>query len=67
MGKSIISMRAQSRKTAPPLIGTMSFQLALPWQVALQQSLPLLHQPGAILQEIPFALQLNPSERQAVS
>ena len=67
MGKSIISMRARSRKTAPPLIGTVSFRLAIPWQVALLQSLPPLHQPARILQENPFTVQSNSSERAAVS
>jgi len=67
MGKSIISMGARSLKTAPPLIETMSFRLAIPWQVALLQSLPPLHQPARILQENPFAVQSNSSERQAVS
>ena len=33
--------------TTPPLIATMSFQLAIPRQVALQQSPPPLHQPSA--------------------
>ena len=38
--------------TAPGLIGTMIFQLAIPRQVALPQSLPPLHQPRHILQEL---------------
>ena len=67
MGKSIISMRARSLWAAPPLIETMSLQLAIPWQVALQQGLPPLHQPALSLQENPFAVQSNSSERQAVS
>src|SRR5215467_8247457 len=66
MGKSIISMRAQSLWTAPSLIETMSFQLAIPWQVALPQSLPPLHQPAHILQESAFAVQFNSSERRTV-
>ena len=37
--------------TAPGLIGTMSFQLAIPRQVALPQSPPPLHQPRRILQD----------------
>jgi len=37
--------------TALGLIGTMSFQLAIPRQVALPQSLSPLHQPRRILQE----------------
>jgi hypothetical protein len=32
-----------------PLIVLMSFQLAIPWRVALQQSSPPLHQLGMIL------------------
>jgi len=35
----------------PALIGTMSFQLAIPWRVALPQSPPPLHQPGRIVQQ----------------
>ena len=31
----------------PALIGTMSFQLAIPWRVALPQSPPPLHQPAS--------------------
>jgi hypothetical protein len=41
----------------------MSFQLAIPWQVALPQSLPPLHQPTPILQEKALGLQCNSSER----
>jgi hypothetical protein len=41
----------------------MSFHLAIPWQVALLQSLPPLHQPAPILQERAFGLQRNSSER----
>lgn len=52
MGKSIIST---------------SFQLAIPRQVALPQSLPPLHQPAPILKEIAFAVQFNSSERRTVS
>jgi hypothetical protein len=62
MGKSIISMRARSLPTTPSLIETMSFQLAIPWQVALPQSLPPLHQPTLILQEKAFEVQCNSSE-----
>ena len=67
MGKSIIPMRARSLKTAPSLIETMSFRLAIPWQVALLQSLPLLHQPARILQENALGVQCNFSERRGVS
>jgi len=49
--------------TALGLIGTMSFQLAIPRQVALPQSLSPLHQPRRILQESAQAVQLNCSER----
>jgi hypothetical protein len=51
----------------PPLIETMSFQPAIPWQVALPQSLLPLHQPAPILKEIAFAVQFNSSERRTVS
>jgi hypothetical protein len=63
MGKSIISMRARSLRTTPSLIETMSFQLAIPWQVALPQSLPPLHQPTRILHEKAFGLQCYSSDR----
>jgi hypothetical protein len=56
-------MRARSLRTTPSLIETMSFQLAIPWQVALPQSLPPLHQPAPILQEKAFEVQCNSSER----
>ena len=46
---------------------TMSFRLAIPWRVALQQCPPPLHQPSAILQDSPFAVQSNSSGRQTVS
>jgi len=39
------------------LIERMSFDLAIPWQVALLQSLPPLHQPASIMQENQFAVQ----------
>src|SRR3990172_3584024 len=45
MGKSIPAIRARSPRTAPSLIERMSFRLAIPWQVALPQSPPPLHQP----------------------
>ena len=38
-------------------------QMAIPWQVALPQSLPPLHQLAPILQEKAFAVQCNSSER----
>ena len=58
---------AACARPPPALIGTMSFQLAIPWQVALPQSLPPLHQPRRILQESGQAVQSNCSERQTVS
>jgi hypothetical protein len=45
----------------------MSFQLAIPGQVALTQRLPLLHQPARILQEKTFGLKCISSERREVS
>jgi len=51
----------------PALIGTMSFQLAIPWQVALPQSPPPLHQPEAIVQDRQAAVQSKSSERRIVS
>ena len=47
----------------PGLLGTMSFQPAIPRQVALPQSLPPLHQPRRILQESAQAVQSICSER----
>jgi len=67
MAKSILSMRAQSLATTPSLIERMSFELAIPWQVALPQRLPPLHQLARILQENAFAVQSNSSERRGVS
>jgi hypothetical protein len=45
----------------------MSFQLAIPWRVALPQSPPPLHQPGRIVQQKHSAVQLKDSERRTVS
>src|SRR5215831_13371231 len=56
MGKSIISMRAQSLRTAPSLIDMMSFPLTIPWQVALPQSLPPLHHPAHTFHESAFVV-----------
>jgi hypothetical protein len=39
-------MEAPALRLTPPLIVWMSFRLAIPRQVGLHQSLPLLHQPG---------------------
>jgi hypothetical protein len=63
MGKSIISVRARSLRTTPSLIETMSFQMAIPWQGALPQSLPPLHHLAPILQDLAFKVQCNSSER----
>jgi len=51
----------------PSLIERMSFRLAIPWPVALLQSLSPVRQPTATLQDNAFAVQSNSSERQAVS
>jgi hypothetical protein len=67
MTKSIHSMRARPLTATPSPIERMSFELAIPWQVALPQGLPLLHQPGSILQYQAFAVQTKRSERQVVS
>jgi len=40
-----VTVRAQSRRTTPSLIATMSLQLAIPRRVALQQRPLPLHQP----------------------
>src|SRR5664280_2922705 len=48
MGKSFHPMGAQTTRSTPPLIVWMSLQLAIPWRVALLQSLPPLHQPGPV-------------------
>jgi hypothetical protein len=60
-------MRARPFRTAPSLVERMSFRLAIPWQVALLQSLLPLHHPAAILQQNPFALPCNSSERRVIS
>jgi hypothetical protein len=54
-GESIDPMRfvplgASLSDSLPVLIGLDEFQPAIPWQVALQQSLPPLRRPRAILQ-----------------
>src|SRR6202049_3132320 len=56
MGRSISPMGEKTktgsdRAAAPRLIVPMSLQPAIPRRVALQQSSPPLHQPGAILKE----------------
>ena len=58
MGKSIDPIRLVPEmrdaellnSTLRPIV-SMSFQLAIPWLVALPQSPPPLHQPGAIMHE----------------
>jgi hypothetical protein len=46
------------RGAAPPrrLIG-MSFRLGIPWQVALQQSLPPLSQPGPLCNDTEWSVE----------
>src|ERR1700692_4849659 len=56
MGRSISPMRERTvagsdPRIAPRLIVPMSLQPVIPRRVALQQSSPPLHQPGAILKE----------------
>lgn len=48
-------------------IVSMSFQLVIPWRVALQQSPPPLHQPVPILHYGRQVVQCFCSERQTVS
>lgn len=43
-------------RPSPPIVG-MSFRLAIPWRVALQQSPPPLRQLAAILKQRQFAAQ----------
>jgi len=68
MRKSIVRRIAEKCRsglctTAPELINSMSFQLAISRQVALPQSPPPLHQPRRILQDSAEAVQSNCSER----
>ncbi len=52
-------MASADETVAPPAsLDSMSLQLVIPWRVALQQSLPPLHQPAATLQQSRGALQL---------
>ena len=46
------------------LIVPMSLQLAIPWQVALQQSSPPLRQPRLIMPQEPSVRQIEIGERQ---
>src|ERR1700716_1767602 len=72
MGRSISPMReakvAGSDPTAAPrLIVPMSLRLAIPRRVALQQSSPPLHQPGAILKQKEQLGKENPSNGKCAS
>jgi len=46
----VYSTGSKQSGSLPVLIGLDEFQPAIPWQVALQQSLPPLRRPRAILQ-----------------
>ena len=50
--------------STPRPIVSMSFQLAIPWRVALPQSPLPLHQPGAIMNQRPAAAQQKPANGQ---
>src|SRR5208282_4880706 len=57
MGKSIRPMGREKPGAGPTARSRrssvrMSLQLAIPWRVALQQSPPLLHQPGLSLKHL---------------
>src|SRR5579863_8360846 len=72
MGKSIPRSEQQTRRggravATPALIGTVSFQLAIPRQVALPQSPPPLHQPGRMVPQKQNAVQSKSSERETLS
>ena len=72
MGKSIARWERQTdwggrALATPALIGTMSFRLAIPWQVALPQSPPPLHQPGRMVQHKRANVQSKSSEWRIVS
>ena len=71
MGKSfdpiglVEEMRDAKRCSSTPRpIVSMSFQLAIPWRVALPQSSPPLHQPGASMHERAAAGQQKPANGQ---
>ena len=71
MGKSFdpIGLAGEMRdaellNSTPRPIVSMSFQLAIPWRVALQQSPPPLHQPGAIMHERAAAGHQKPANGQ---
>ena len=50
--------------STPRPIVSMSFQLAIPWRVALPQSPPPLHQPGTIMQQTTVAGHQKPANGQ---
>ncbi len=55
---------AELLNSTPRPIVSMSFQLAIPWRVALPQSPPPLHQPGAIMHERTAAGHQKPANAQ---
>ena len=55
---------AELCNSTPRPIVSMSFQLAIPWRVALPQSPPPLHQPGAIMQQRAAAGNQKPANGQ---
>ena len=71
MGKSFdpIGVAGEMRdaklcNSTPRPIVSMSFQLAIPWRVALQQGPPPLHQPGTIMHERAAAGHQKPANGQ---
>jgi len=56
--------RDEPGKARPSPIVSMSFRLAIPWRVALQQSPPPLHQPTTILDNKRWFEKGKISERQ---
>ena len=50
--------------STPRPIVSMSFQLVIPWRVALQQSPPPLHQSGTIMQQTTVAGHQKPANGQ---
>ena len=55
---------AELLNSTPRPIVSMSFQLAIPWRVALPQSPPPLHQPGTIMQQRAAAGHQKPANGQ---
>jgi len=47
----VLGSGGAGRPFAPHLIVSMSFRLAIPWTVALQQSRPPLRQPGSSIRQ----------------